>query len=346
MYRFIRIVSICLIFTLLVGIMPAAAQDDMTQANKEAVRNAVAETQAGNWQALYDLFPEHFMMNEGNHILADMTQEGVIFFNEMLLTGMPDLQIAADIIIAQNDWVAAELVFTGTFTNTLNLFGTELAPTNEIVTWTEMDFMRFEDSLIVETWIISDPMVMFSQLGMFPPEEYEDDDPNPILEQPAGYQLLSDDEWAATFASGLEERNVDLFTSQLILGVETSSYYTDTYIAWTNGLPISHTASVQAEEDAAFTGMIAQAMPDNVVSADIVVAEGDWVASLVTVSGTFSADTDFFGMPLTHTDEEIVWQLGIIDRFNADGQVTEEWNETDVTPLFVGLGLMPAMDEE
>jgi predicted ester cyclase len=146
---------------------------------------------------------------------------------------------------------------------------------------------------------------------------------------------------AATFTSGMEERNVALELEQFDLTLDPSPYYADPHVAWSAGLPFSLTAA-QQQEDAAFPLMIATAMPDYTINADVIVAEGDWVAALVTISGTFTADVDFFGTPLTHNDQNITFQLGIIDRFNADGKIAEEWFESDFTPLFVGLGLMEA----
>jgi len=347
MYRFTKFVTFSLIFMLLVGIMPAAAQEDNAQRNKQIYLDVVAEYNAGNWQAFYDMVTDPFMMNQGEPTLAETSRDDVIGYDQALVSAMPDIQMNADVVIAQDDWVATHVTYTGTFTEPFSFppFGPDSFPANnEAITWTELDFLHFNaDGLVDEVWAISDPSVLFGQLGIFPPSE--DSATGTPVDSPVGYQLLTDEEWDATLSSGMEERNVDLFQSQLVFGEDTSWYYADTFISWTNGIPSEVTASVQAEEDMAFTGVLAQAMPDHVISADILVAEGDWVASLVTVDGTFSADTDFFGMPLTHTNEEIVWQVGILDHFNADGKVSEEWFESDVTPLLVGLGMMPPMDE-
>ena len=98
-----------------------------------------------------------------------------------------------------------------------------------------------------------------------------------------------------------------------------------------------------AQGDAAFLNNLKQVMPDVAIEPlDIVVSEGDWVAVLVKLSGTFTADGDFFGTPLTHTDQQIEWMFGGIDRYNADGKVVEQWIEGDASPLLQGLGLMPA----
>lgn len=343
--------SIVTVLMLIIGVfvlsgISTLAQDDVAQANKAALLSALDEGNTGNWQAFYDLIAETFMMNEGDDQLYEHAQGDVIGYNEMLLVGMPDMQANADVVVAQGDWVAAEITWSGTFTNSTNFFGEQLEPTNETVLWTEMDFMQFEDGKIVTLWALSDPMVMLGQMGMFPPME-DDGTSGTLMDSPAGYQTLSADELAATFTSGMEERNLGSLQAQLEMGLGTddSDFYTDEYISWDSGQAVAYLADVQVEEDMAFTGMIATAMPDYVIETPVVVAEGDWVATLVKVSGTFTADTDFFGMPLTATGEPVTWLIGMTQRYNADGRIVEVWNETDATSLFVGLGLM-SMDEE
>lgn len=340
------ILSIILVLIVAVGLnsVVLVAQEDITQANKASVVNALNEFNTGNPQPLFDLFPEQFMMNQGGTELEPMSRADVEGFNYMLLGAIPDLQLIPSVVMAQDDWVVAQTTYIGTFTNTL-FFGAELEPTNDAVTWSEMAFFRFEDGLVIESWSMSDPMVMLGQLGMFPAEE--EDMSGMMLESPVGYQALSADELTATYASGMEAQNIALVQELfgLGLGVDDSDYYSDSYISWHGDTAVSYIADEQVEEDMAFTGMIASVMPDYVISTPVVIAEGDWVASLVEISGTFTDDTDFFGTPLSATGEPITWQLGVLYRFNAEGKIIELWNETDITPLFVGLGLM-SMDEE
>jgi predicted ester cyclase len=341
------IVFVVLLFVLVVGAgsIVTVAQDEAVQANKDAVQIALTDFNSGNPETLFNLFPEQFMMNQGGTALEPMSKSDVEGFNLMLLDAIPDLQIIPNVILGQGDWVVAQTTYTGTFTNAL-FFGVELAPTHESVVWTEMNFMHFEDGLVIENWSTSDPMVMFSQLGMFPPQEDEEDLTIP-LESPVGYQTLSADELTASYTSGMEARNLAVFQELLDLGLGTddSAYYADTYLSWHGGTAVEYIADVQVEEDMAFTGMIAAALPDYVINTPVIVAEGDWVATLADITGTFTEDTNFFGTPLTATGEPVSWQIGILYHYSSDGKIIEIWNETDTTSLFVGLGLM-SMDEE
>jgi predicted ester cyclase len=325
-------------------VLPVAAQDDATQANKDAVRNALAAYSAGDPGPFHALIADPFMMNQGGPILEQASVADVQGYDAAIMGAIPDLQWVPNVIIAQGDWVAMQSTYTGNFTNTLDFFGEQFPATNQPVMWTELDFVRFNaDGQIIEVWVIADPAAQFSQLGIFPADDFGPPTGTP-LESPAGYQALSADELTATFVSGMEERNIALELEQFDLTIDPSPYFTDPFVSWNAGLPYSITAA-QQQDDAAFPQMIAAAMPDYTINADVLVAEGDWVAALVTVSGTFTGDVDFFGTPLAHNDQNITWQLGIIDRYDADGKIAEEWFESDITPLFVGLGLMPPMEE-
>ena len=80
-------------------------------------------------------------MNEGDAVLHDETVADNRFFIDSLYGAVPDLVIKPEVLIAQGDWVAAELSFSGTFTEPFTMFGID--PTGEPVFWTEMDFFHF-----------------------------------------------------------------------------------------------------------------------------------------------------------------------------------------------------------
>ncbi|MCA9884095.1 MAG: ester cyclase [Anaerolineae bacterium] len=342
------IVSMMMLFVVVVlsGVV-AVAQEDNAQRNKQIYLDVIAEYNAGNREAFYTMLTDPFMMNQGDATLYETTPDDVRGYDGALVGAMPDIQMNVDVIVAQGDWVAVHVTFTGTFSEPFNFapFGPNSFPANnEAIIWTETDFLHFNaDGLVDEAWVISDPAVLFGQMGIFPPMD-EGDSETP-LEQPVGYQTLSTDALVASYTSGMEDRNVALFQEQVDTGLagDTSSYYVDPYISWNSGVPYSESAA--SEEGTAFFGMIASAMPDNVLETPIVVAEGDWVAVLLQISGTFTEDVVFFGTNLSATGEPIVWQLGLLEHYDTNGVIIEEFVETDPTPLLTGLGIMPSMDE-
>lgn len=330
------------------GVWSVSAQEDNAQRNKQIFLDVVDQYNVGNREAFYTMVTDPFMMNQGDTVLATMSPDDVRGYDSALAAAMPDIQMTPAVVIAQGDWVATHLTWTGTFTEPFSFapFGPDAFPANnQAITWTEMWFLRFTAEGLVDTvWLLGEPALLFGQMGMFPPTETSRT--GTPVEGAAGYQTLSADELAASFTSGMEARNLAAFEEMIALGMgsDSSGFYADPYVAWGFGGAYSVTAA-QTAEQAAFPALLATAMPDVVMEQTVTVAEGDWAATLITLSGTFSESIDFFGMPLTATGETITWQFGAIDRFDADGIIVEEWIEGDATPLLVGLGIMPPMGQ-
>lgn len=337
-----------LLLLVVMSVWSVSAQADNAQRNKQIYLDMVAQYNAGNREALFALLNDPFMMNQGDHILATMSPDDVRGYDSALAAAMPDIQMNPTVVIAQGDWLAVHTNWTGTFTEPFSFapFGPDAFPANnQAITWTEMTFLRFNDAGLVDTaWLITEPTLLFAQMGMFPPADGSRT--GTAIEGPAGYQTLSAAELAASFTSGLESRNLATFAEMIALGAggDSSGFYTDPYVSWGVGGAYAVTAA-QAAEEAAFPALLASAMPDMAAELTVSVAEGDWAAALVVFSGTFTEDVDFFGAPLTATGETITWQFAVVDRFNADGKIVEEWIEGDSSPLLIGLGLIPPMGE-
>lgn len=340
---------IFVLLTLLVlGTGSVSSQQDNAQRNKQIYLDVVAQYNAGNRETFYNMVTDPFMMNQGDPVLAPMSPDDVRAYDSALAAAMPDIQMNPAVVIAQGDWVAVHLTWTGTFTEPFSFapFGPDAFPANnQAIIWTEMQFLHFTaEGLVDVAWLVGEPALLFGQMGMFPPSEGSRT--GTPIEGPAGYQTLSADELAATFTSGSEARNLASFAEMIGLepGSDTTGFHADPYVAWGAGGAYSVTAE-QAMEESAFPALLAVAMPDLTTTQTVTVAEGDWAATLMTLSGTFTEDLDFFGMPLTATGETITWQFGGIGRFDADGKIVEEWIEGDATPLLMGLGIIPPMGQ-
>ena len=338
-----RMVVIMLAILVVVGIAPANAQDDATYRNKAAVRELLAQLSTGNVDSLVQHFADPFRMNEAEPRLVEASPQDLVPFVGALIGAIPDLHITPKVIIAEGDWVVAELSFTGTFSQLFNFapFGPDpIPPTNERVSWAEMDFLRLDaEGKIIVQWVMGDSAAMFSALGLVPPSD-EANRTGTLLSEPAGYGQLTADALAATYTSGREATNIALFREHLETiesGGDTSGYYTEPYVLWEAGVP----AATNARENFQFHQALSEAMPDLSVTPEIIVAEGDWVAGLVTISGSFTNDLNMVGLgTVPPTGQSAVWQLGIIHRYNANGKVVEEFVEMDPAQVLVSLGLL------
>jgi steroid delta-isomerase-like uncharacterized protein len=86
-------------------------------------------------------------------------QASVAFFKARL-TGMPDLTVAIEAMVADKERVAASFVYTGTHGGVY--FG--VAPTGKRLRFTSCDIFRVEDGLIFEHWGMGDIAGVLAQL--------------------------------------------------------------------------------------------------------------------------------------------------------------------------------------
>jgi steroid delta-isomerase-like uncharacterized protein len=87
-------------------------------------------------------------------------KQGSVAFFKARLTGMPDLKVAIEALVADKDHVAASFVYTGTHGGVY--FG--VAPTGKPLRFTSCDIFRIRDGLIAEHWGMGDIAGVLAQL--------------------------------------------------------------------------------------------------------------------------------------------------------------------------------------
>jgi steroid delta-isomerase-like uncharacterized protein len=87
-------------------------------------------------------------------------KQGSVAFFKARLTGMPDLKVAIEALVADKDHVAASFVYTGTHGGVY--FG--VAPTGKPLRFTSCDIFRIQDGLIAEHWGMGDLAGVLAQL--------------------------------------------------------------------------------------------------------------------------------------------------------------------------------------
>jgi steroid delta-isomerase-like uncharacterized protein len=87
-------------------------------------------------------------------------KQGTVAFFKARLTGLPDLKVAIEAIVSDNDHVAASFVCTGTHQGTY--FG--VAPTGRSLRFTSCDIFRVQNAQIAEHWGMGDIAGVLAQL--------------------------------------------------------------------------------------------------------------------------------------------------------------------------------------
>jgi steroid delta-isomerase-like uncharacterized protein len=93
--------------------------------------------------------------------------EGVKAVVSMFRSGMPDLTVVIEDMIAENDKVAVRYTFEGTHEG--ELFG--VSPTGQRLSIKSITVERVLDGRIREHWRITDSLDMMQQLGVIPAQE-------------------------------------------------------------------------------------------------------------------------------------------------------------------------------
>jgi len=143
-------------------VVPALAQ---TSASPKAIAERFAKTLSDHD---IDAFAALFADNYVNHQVSAAApppagvpaKQGSVAFFKARLTGLPDLKVTTEVVVADETHVAASFLYTGTHNGTY--FG--VAPTGRTLRFTSCDIFRIEGSKIVEHWGMGDIAGVLAQL--------------------------------------------------------------------------------------------------------------------------------------------------------------------------------------
>ena len=134
----------------------------MSEENKQVVRRIYDEVLAQGKVDVADELVAEDVVEPNQPPGLPPGREGFKLWTAMMHEIFPDLAIAVDTILAEDDLVAAHATWTGT--NTGSVMGHE--PTGKAVTVTSTDIFRLRDGMCVEHLGNYDQFGMFRQLGL------------------------------------------------------------------------------------------------------------------------------------------------------------------------------------
>jgi len=123
-----------------------------------------ATLSAGDIDAFSELFADTYVNHQKSAAApppANVSpKQATVAFFKARLTAMPDLKVATEAVVADQDHVAASFVYSGPHKGTY--FG--VAPTGRTLRFTSCDIFRLQDGLIVEHWGMGDIAGVLAQL--------------------------------------------------------------------------------------------------------------------------------------------------------------------------------------
>ena len=131
------------------------------EANKALMRRFIEEVwNKGNMDVADELFhPDHTSPSAPT---LPPGAEGTKMIASMFRNAFPDFHMTIDLIVAEDDRVAARFIETGTHLG--ELFG--IPPTGKTVNFSEIGILRIADGKVVESWYDVDMLGMMQQLGV------------------------------------------------------------------------------------------------------------------------------------------------------------------------------------
>lgn len=138
-----------------------------TEENKTMIRRMTEEvTNKGNLAVVDEVVAPNLV----SHALSGEEIKGPEGIKQMITTmrtAFPDLHSTIDGMVAEGDMVASRNTMRGTFKG--EYMG--IAPTGKQFTIKAVTFHRFEGGKEVESWIYSDILSWYQQMGVKPPME-------------------------------------------------------------------------------------------------------------------------------------------------------------------------------
>jgi steroid delta-isomerase-like uncharacterized protein len=130
--------------------------------NMDIIRQAVQAVNSRN----LGLVPQFMAPNFKRHDLAGVFEEvigreEVADLLQMLLRGLPDVQLNIERIFGTDEYVAAYLTVVGTHQG--EFLGVQ--PSGKQIVFNQINLYRFEDGKITETWQLADLASILQQIG-------------------------------------------------------------------------------------------------------------------------------------------------------------------------------------
>jgi steroid delta-isomerase-like uncharacterized protein len=140
---------------------PALAQPASTKAIAERFAKTLSDHDIDAFAALFaDNYVNHQLSAAAPPPSGAPAKQGTVAFFKGRLTGLPDLKVTIEAVVADETHVAASFVYTGTHNGLY--FG--VAPTGKTLRFTSCDIFRIEGGKIAEHWGMGDIAGVMAQL--------------------------------------------------------------------------------------------------------------------------------------------------------------------------------------
>jgi len=245
-------------------------------------------------------------------------------------TSFPDYHVVNEIILADENWVAA----TGILTATHQAEWQGIAPTGNPVTMRFSDFWLIKDGKLTENWVMVDNLAVLQQIDACSIAWKFEDERQRSQESIKTFNATAN-------GSGSAQQNLELLHAMIDVlvapeqNLEAQKEFWAEDMIW-HGPPGFGDIHGLAGFQQGVISKFYQAFPDYNGSLDIEVADENWVAGTGYVTGTHEGD--WLGIPATGKPVKMqfsdFWLI-------KDGKLAENWVMIDHVGVFEQLGVDP-----
>ncbi|MBC7869473.1 MAG: ester cyclase [Chitinophagaceae bacterium] len=314
----------------------AAAQDETAEAHKATLQRVIEESfNLGDLSVIDELYAEDYV----NHGFGDdLDREQFKAAISMWRSVMPDFTATPEVLIAQDDIAASRLIYRGTFQNTWTMGDLTIEPNEQPVEWPLIILYRFnEDGKIVEEFTTFDQIDLLTQLDASPLPDFlasaldlresvvaEMSDPLPEVDEETLAAHIAD--FTLAIEQGINEGDISVFNMVMVEDYRTHEPFGD---------------FTREQFGQAIQGF-RDAVPDLHVTIDIVIAEGDWLATRLIYEGTLANPIAAGDITVDEVGSEIRFIINVLVHFNEEGFAIEDYKEYNRLNWLRQVGLIPA----
>jgi len=337
--RFATTVSL-VILALFLGVLRlsnhVSAHDASIEVHKAALQQVIDEAfNLGDLSIIDELYADDYV----NHGFGDdLDREQFKAAVSMWRSVMPDFTATPEVLIAQDDIAATRLIYRGTFLNTWTMGDLTIEPNGQPVEWPLIILYRFnEEGKIVEEFTAFDQIDLLTQLDTAPVPDFiasalnlresvvaEMSDPLPEVDEATLEAHIA--AFTAAIEQGINEGDISMFDTVMVEDYRTHEPFGD----------------FTREEFAQAIQGFRNAVPDLHVTIDLIIAEGDWLATRLIYEGTLTNPISAGDITVDQVGSEIRFIVNVLEHFSEDGLALEDYKEYNRLSWLRQVGLLPA----
>jgi steroid delta-isomerase-like uncharacterized protein len=335
----ILVIVLLLVTGVTASTMAQEATCDEAQIRTDIQRVIDEAFNQGNMAVVDELFAEDYISHPD-----EIDREGFKAQVTALRTAMPNGQSHIEHLLVEGCDVFFAFHLSGVMEGELGAPGqAAIPPTGRDLHFDSHVYLRLnEQGQTVEEWDYFDNFGFLTQVGVIPSPE------GAAVEMEATEEAVSEE---AITVSGNEATNIEIVRRAYEEGFNAGDFdllrqlYAPDFIG---NEPGSTTANL--EELISSMTALRNAFPDATLTINDSVAEGNEVATRVTLTGTFQNDLTFEGQPpIPATGQPLTLEMSFLHRVDENGLIAEDWELFDQLSFLTQLGVLqppPAATEQ